>query len=194
MADYNFGSGYDLNGDYTKVGNNSYDFTTKKSESNTSMYLYGASSAYQVYNGLNQASLIRNQGALTEKISEINANSTELDAYETLRFGDEQAARYETQVQKVIGAQRVSNAANNVDSNFGTAKTLMNESRLNGMLNAIDIQTQARNRSLGLQQQARMIRLQGSFARMQADTNAAATRNASYAGALQTAAIVSTRR
>lgn len=115
----------------------------------------------QILQGLQRAEAIRANARVTQRINEINASNIEIDAYEEEKFGYTQLARYQTQVDQVMAKQESLYAYQNVDITSGTAKQLIDESRLNAFLNTLDIQTAARKRALGLKVQAGNVRLGG---------------------------------
>jgi hypothetical protein len=105
---------------------------------------------FQIVGGAQQAEQIRRQARINEDINKLNAKYKGYEAYEAEKYGYTQAARYESVVTKTIGEQRAGYASQNVDVNFGTAAAVQEESRVNGFLNALDLQKQARSKAYGL--------------------------------------------
>lgn len=147
---------------------------------------YAALAGVQIWSGLQQAEMIREQSKLTQRISELNALFAEQDAYEAEKAGESEAARYQTTIDQTVGDQRTTMAAQGVDINFGTAAALQEETRLTGFLNTIDIKNQARAKALGYKQQARNIRLNGAMGASQAEMNASAAVTSGLMGAAAT--------
>lgn len=157
-------------------------------------YATGAQMGLQMWAGVQQANMIRRQSQLTEKIDALNAKYAEYDAYEAEKFGFEESARYEGQVQQTTSSQRAAMAAEDVDVNYGTAAELAEETKLNGFLNVIDIQAQARARALGIKREANSIRLNSSMKSLQAQNNASAAQMSGFVGAATTAGNYVSRR
>jgi hypothetical protein len=134
-----------------------------------------ALAALQAGTALKQADEIRQGAELTNALNEVNAKYVEQDAYEAQKFGDTQVANYEKQIDQTVGAQKAGYASAGVDVGFGTAAEVQNETKLNGVLNILDIQNQARAKARGLTLQARNIRQGMSVGRSQSEINASAT-------------------
>ena len=149
-------------------------------------YAYAGMAAFQIVSGLQGAESIRANAELQKEIAELNAQYAEIDAWEAKLNGEEQVARYDNVIKQTISSQRVALAAQDVDVDFGTAKELQQESKLNGMLNQMDIREQAHAQVLGYKTQARQYRLQGAMGQMQAGYDASATQNAAIIGAATT--------
>jgi len=148
---------------------------------------YGAVAAFQIFSGRNQSDAILGASALQNKIGELNAQYTEIDAWEAEKFGLTQAARYKNVITQTVGKQKVAFAAANVDVNSGTAKAIQDESRLAGFLNVLDIQKAGREKANGLKIQASNIRLGNDINRIQAGANASAAQTQGLIGAAGTA-------
>lgn len=142
--------------------------------------------AFQVYSGLKQAETIRQQAELTAKLNELNAKYIEYDAWQAEAFGQTEQARYQSEIDRVAGDQKVALAAADVDINYGTAAELQAETRLTGVLNKIEIQNQAYSRSLGYRREANNVRFRSKMQSEQAEAQAQASITAGIAGAAQT--------
>lgn len=149
-------------------------------------YLAGGAAAFQLITGFQQGEMVREQGKITKEIHDMNAELAELDAWQAERDGDAAVARYEQEVDDVVADQKVAYAAKDVDVNFGSAANIVEETKLAGMLNAMDIKNQARQQALGYKRQARQMRLTGSAAMSQAEMNAGAMRASAVMGAAET--------
>lgn len=142
--------------------------------------------AYQVYAGAKQAETIRRQANVTKQLNEMNAQYAELDAYRAEQDGQSEVARYQSEIDRVVGDQRVALAAANVDVNYGTAAELQGEARLTGLLNQMELQNRAQMKAAGLKRQANNIRFSATQQLEQANANASAAQTAGVIGALQT--------
>lgn len=101
--------------------------------------------------------------ALNRKVAELNATNAEHDAYESVRQGLSKKASYQNQARDVIKSQDVLYAYADVDTSFGTAKSIQEQTKLNGMLNATDITNAAYAKALGYNRQALNYRTQGAM-------------------------------
>lgn len=142
----------------------------------------------QILSGLQRAEAIRANARITQRINAINAENIELDAYEEEKMGETQIARYQSQVDQVLARQESLYAAQNVDTTSGTAKQVIDESRLNAFLNTLDIQSQARKRALGLKLQAGNVRLGGLLSGISSEAAADASVTSGLLGATATGA------
>ena len=143
-----------------------------------SLYAAGALAGLQIMNARHQAEAIREQSRLTRMINDMNADFLELDAFEMEKYGETQAAFYQSDIDQVVGEQRTVMAAQNIDLNYGTAKELQRETEVNGFLNQLEMRKQARAKALGIRREARNMRLSGAMATSQANINARATETA----------------
>lgn len=141
-------------------------------------------SGLQLINGFQQADLIRMQSSISRQVADLNSRYAELDAFKAEQDGLTMSARYQSGVDAILADQKVAYAARNVDFSFGTARAVQDETKLNGFLNTIDIQTQAQEKALGLRREAREARLNSTLGSMGAEQAAASARSA---GILQAA-------
>src|SRR5690606_13479256 len=95
-----------------------------------------------------------------------------------------QSARYQSVIDSTVGSQVAGFAAQNVDVTSGTARAIREDTKTVGYLNALDIQTQARNKAYGLKVQAISTRLAGDFGVIQGGYEAGAARTAGYLNAI----------
>ena len=148
-------------------------------------YAYAATGAFQLWSGIKQADLMRESGELTRQIAEMNAQYAELDAWEAEIFGATEAARYQTEVEKTISDQRTILAAQDVNITSGTAAELVEETKLTGFLNSLDIEAQGRAKAMGLRREAANFRIGGAQSAAQAELNAGASLRSGVIGAAQ---------
>lgn len=134
----------------------------------------GVMAGLQLVNGLHQAEIIRENAQLSQYVNDLNAGYAELDAYNAEINGMGEEARYQTAVDATLGAQKVAYAAQGVDSNFGTAASLIAESKINAFLNKQDIRNQAHSTAMGYKAQARNIRMQSAIDKSSAEAQARA--------------------
>src|SRR5690606_23823666 len=98
-------------------------------------------------------------------------------------FGQTQVARYQSELDKVEGATRTRLAAAGVDANVGSAAEVIDENRMVGLLNKMDIDNQARERALGYTRQAQSIRLGSRLNQLQSQVRSRAAIGGAIAGA-----------
>lgn len=135
-------------------------------------YAIGAEAGLNIVTGLQQAELIRANADITKRVSDMNAQFADLDAFHATADGETKVARVESENDQTLGDIKVANAAKNVDNNFGTASAMTQESKLAGFLNTLDIRNQAHAKAMGYTQQARSIRLQGTLNQGQSNLQA----------------------
>lgn len=111
---------------------------------------------------------------INQDIAEMNAEFAELDAHDALVDGESQQARYQSVVDETLSDQQTALAAAGVDTGFGSAGAIEDETRFTAELNAIEIQKRSQEKALGFKQQARDIRLGGAVQRSQTETQAGA--------------------
>jgi len=136
------------------------------------MWEYAALAGLQVAVGLQQSEMMRMSADTARQIAELNAKWAEIDAWETEKFGDTQAAALQKEIDQVLGAQKVAMAAQDIDINFGTAAQIRKESETNAFLNLVDVKNAAHAKALGLKREARMMRMGANVQQSQAEINA----------------------
>lgn len=137
--------------------------------------VYAGVAGLQILNGLNQASLIRQQAAINKQVADMNVELARIDQFDAIADGMSQTARYQGVIDTVTAAQEARFAAAGVDSSYGTAGDISRESKLNGFLNTIDIQNAAYSKAAGFEKEIQNINLQSRMAEQQAAINANAT-------------------
>ena len=137
-------------------------------------------------NGLNQASAVKSQARLNRNIAEFNADLVDHDAWEAEKFGYTQSARYQSTIDSTAADQQVAFASQGVDTTFGTAARLQEETHLTGFLNNLDLHRIARSNAKGLRSQASSMRLQGIMGTYQANIDASAIKTQAALSAANT--------
>lgn len=113
-----------------------------------------------LYSGTMQAENIMWQYDLNSQIADMNAEYAELDAERAETFGESQIVRYQKIIDQTVEKQRTTFTAQGVDTSSGTAKDVLQETRLTGFLNSLDMRKEAINKAYGYRVQASNIRLQ----------------------------------
>jgi len=150
-----------------------------------SAYMAAGSGALRLWSSYQQAEMIREQTEIANNIADINAKYAEIEADRAEAFGQTKAARMQTVADKVLGRQKAKFAAAGVDADFGTAKSIVEESELNTFFNIQDIQKAARNRARGLRNEASNTRIQSFMRGLEAESEAQATQTRGIASAAQ---------
>lgn len=143
---------------------------------------YAGKGLLSIYMGNAMSEMTLQQNKVSRIISDINAESAELEAFKALQHGYSQTARYQAVIDKTVGAQAVAQAQGDFSISEGTAADVREETRLTGYLNTLDIMQQARGKSKQLKMQAANIRLQSDMGSIQAGIDAAGQR---YGGMLK---------
>lgn len=144
----------------------------------------GAMAYMSISQGNQQAEAIRREAEMNRMLAYHNAKNMELEAWEIERQGYTQSARYQSVIDSTVGSQIAGFASQNVDVTSGTARAIQQDTKTIGYLNALDIQTQARNKAYGLKVQAISTRLAGDFGVIQGGYEAGAARTAGYLNAI----------
>lgn len=121
--------------------------------------LYGGLAGLQLAGSYFAAQNVKETAELNREIANMNAEFAELDAYDAEIEGLSESARYQSVIDETIDTQRVLLEAQGVDTSFGSAAALQEESKFIGTLNKMEIEARAQERALGFERQADDIRL-----------------------------------
>ena len=147
---------------------------------------YAAMAGFQIYQGFEQANLMRKQADLNRQITNMNLELAEIDAFNAQKDNYAKINEYVKNVSLVLSDQRAKMAAANIDASFGTAADIVEESKLNRDLNLMDMQNQATMAAAGYKNQIANMKMQG-FVNYQAQmTQAQSTQMAGIMGAANT--------
>lgn len=148
--------------------------------------LYGGIAALQLAGGYFAAQNIKEAAKLNREIAEMNAEFAELDAYESELEGYSAEARYQAVIDNTLAEQDVIMKAQDIDTSYGSAASISEETRFVGELNKMQIEKQAQEQALGFKRQARDYRLGGAMGEADARTKAGQVMFQSVIGAAQT--------
>lgn len=148
--------------------------------------LYAGMAGYQLASSYFAAQNIMDTAELNRDIAEMNAEFAEIDAWQAEREGESQAAQYQTVIDQTIGQQRASLAAADVDLEYGSASTIMDETEYIGRLNQMEMERQGELQAMGYKAQARQYIMQGALGYSQSSMQASQTMIQGVAGAAQT--------
>lgn len=150
------------------------------------MWAYGLLAGAQLIGGYQQSDAIKSSADVQKSISNLNAQFSDLDAFNARKAGYSKAAQYADVVDSTIAKQRTDFAGQKVDVGYGTAADVQSDSKLTGMLNTMEIQKQGREAAHGYEVQAINTRLGGQMQELQAGLDASAAQNRGFTGALST--------
>ena len=142
----------------------------------------------QVLSAQAQAEAIQAQAEFQAAIAALNAERAEIDAFEALRIGRTQEARYLGDITRVQDAQTAAFAGQGVEVKGDATGDLIAESSLNAALNIVDIQNQAFINSSKFKNEAQAIRNQSALNTYNAANAAQSTLISGYTGAFASAA------
>lgn len=149
--------------------------------------VFAGLAAFQVINGLHQAEIIRANAKIQKQINDMNAQFAELDAYNAEVQGYTDETRYQGIIDDTVGQIDFAYTMDKVDTGFGTARSVIDQTKYTGFLNKLEIQNQSRLKALGYRQEARNIRLGSFLSGMESNQRAKASETASLIDASRTA-------
>lgn len=123
--------------------------------------------------GVIQAQMYRRQAEFNARTYEINRKIADLNAEDALRRGERLVEQHRKGVKQIIGQQRVSFAAQNVELSDGSAIEVMESSARIGEMEALTISNNAWKESFGYRIAALNSLTQAGAARIQGETQAA---------------------
>ncbi len=149
--------------------------------------------AFDLWSGMQQADMIKDNAATMGLIYQINSEFAEVDAYEAVRAGNSNANRVQSVVDKVHSEQTAALAGRGQDVNFGSAAELKGEATIQGLVQQAEIKNEARNQALGIKREALNLRTQGTLNQYGANTRASAQVGATILSGLGSAVKAYTR-
>lgn len=150
------------------------------------MTAFFALAGLQLVGGFQQADIIRKNGALQQRIAQMNAEFADYDAEQALQAGYTEAAQYKNVVDSTIATQRSAQATNGVQLGYGSEASVEAESKIAGMVNTLQIQRHARETAMGYETQKININLGGAMKELQAGLDAGSAQFKGITGAAQT--------
>lgn len=147
---------------------------------------YGGLAGLQLAGGYFASQNIKQTAALNTEIANMNAQFAELDAFDSLAKGQTNQARYQTVIDNTLSEQTAILAASGVDTSFGSAASIQEETKFTADLNLMEIEKRAQEEALGYKRQARDFRTSGVLQESQADVKARQVLFQSGVGAVST--------
>lgn len=133
---------------------------------------YGGLAGLELAGGYFAAQNIKETAALNQDIANMNAEFADLDAFDALAQGQTNQARYQSVIDNTLSEQTAILAASGVDTSFGSAASIQEETKFTADLNLMEIEKQAQEEALGYTRQGRDFRTTGILQRSQADVKA----------------------
>lgn len=118
----------------------------------------------------------------TAQLADFNASVSELQANDALDRGDQRAAQFRSQVRGAIGSTRATQAAGNIDVNFGSTVDVQADEAFLGALDESTIKQNAIREAWGYTVQGFNYREQGRIARQTGEADLKAGQASATAG------------
>lgn len=152
----------------------------------TQASLYGGLAALQIAGGYFASQNIKATAALNRDIANMNAEFAELDAYDSELEGATSQARYQGVIDNTLAEQSTLLAAQDVDTNYGSAASIAAETKFVGELNLMEIEKRAQEQVLGYTRQSRDYKLSGIMGITDSKSRASQAITSGITGAAQT--------
>lgn len=131
--------------------------------------------AMTIAGGVMQANAQQQQANFEAKAAEQNAKLADQQAKDSIAFGHMEELRHRYQVRQLLGKQRATFAANNVDPTSGSALDIAAETADFGEQDSLTIRNNAMRQAWGFQVDANNSRNAANFARYSGKQQAYAT-------------------
>lgn len=105
----------------------------------------------------------KKQAELTRQLAELNRSISDRNAFRFLSKGLGKANAYKAEADQVMSSQNVAYAYADVDTSFGTAQMVQEQSRLHSMLNVKELEDAAYAQALGEKQKGLQYSFQGEL-------------------------------
>lgn len=115
-------------------------------------------------NANSQARAMQAQGEYAQRMSNVNANFTDIQAQDAIRRGDKSAQRLGLQTRQLIGAQRAAAAGGGVEVNSGSPLQLQADAAALSAMDQATIRNNAWKEAMGLKMESSIQRSHGDMA------------------------------
>lgn len=122
-----------------------------------------AKQSFDLFQALDSANAKKKQAELTRQLAQLNRSISDRNAFQFLVKGLGKANAYKAEADQVMSAQKVAYAYADVDTSFGTAKMIQEQSRLHSMLNVKELEDAAYAQALGEKQKGLQYSFQGEL-------------------------------
>jgi len=147
--------------------------------------LYQGYTAYQAQQA--EAEGLKSQQAYREKITALNNRLSGIYADQAIKEGEDVVSQIRKEKTKILGAQKVSLAAQGLSTSSGTAADLLAETEVNAELDVITAKNQAWKKAWGIRVEAEKASLESRMMSQATENqiaNSILTRNYNIAGSL----------
>lgn len=148
--------------------------------------IYGGLAALQLAGGYFASQNIKETAKLNKKISDMNSEFADLDAYDATVQGHTDSTRYQSTIDNTMAEQSAQMNAEGVDVNYGSSSSVRKETQFVGELNQMNIEKQAQEQALGYRRQARNFRTSGAMELADGNTKAGQAMFSGITSAAQT--------
>jgi len=152
------------------------------------LLIYGGIAGLQMAGGYFASQNIKESARINQEIANMNAEFAELDAYDMEMEGYTQQARYQSVIDNTLAQQQLAMTAADIDTSYGTAASIQEETRFIGEMNLMEIEKEAQEKALGITRQAREFRMSGVMGVAEAEQQASSVMFNAATGAAQTGA------
>ncbi len=138
------------------------------------MYAQLALAAIQAVGGFQQADIIRQNGDLQAGVQEMNKQFADVDAFNAVKAGYSDAARYQSVIDQTQSKVRGAYASEGVSVGYGTAGDVEKDNHIAGLINTLQIQRHAQDTAVGYKTQSLNLQMGANMTRLQAGLSASA--------------------
>lgn len=149
-------------------------------------YAAGAMVGLQLAGGYFASQNIKAAAETNKRIAEINSEFAELDAFDARANGQTAQSEYQSVIDQTLSDQQAILEASGVDTSFGSAASIQQETRTTGENNLMQLQKRAEEQALGYEQQSRDYTMQGILGESQASAKASSVMFGAITSAAQT--------
>lgn len=136
---------------------------------------FGLNAFSAISNAYSQSQAIKAQAAYQKSVAEINSKLADMNAEDALQRGEVEARNYKKQVDQMIGQQRVAFASGNVDVNFGSAKDVQDQTRVQAQRDILTIKSNAFREAWGYKTESINQTAAGQFQQLSGQSQATST-------------------
>ena len=151
-------------------------------------YAAVAMAGLQLVGGYFASQNIKATARLNQEIAEQNAEYAKLDAEDAIRQGQTAQAKYQSVIDDTLSQQNALMSAQGVDTGFGSAASIQQETRFTAELNLMEIEKRAQEKALGYEKQSDDYLTGGVMQTAQAEAKASNVKFNAITSAAQTGA------
>lgn len=126
----------------------------------------------QVYGQIKQGEAAQEQGNYEKQIADYNAKVAEEQARDAIALGEQDVNQVSSTVERTVGSQRVSFAAQGINADMGSAADMQRDTRAAGSQDVLTIRNNAARQAWGYRVQAKDYTMRGQMAQRAGDNAA----------------------